>query len=955
MTEAESQSREEESYLIARDLSGAEREAFLDADCARDPKRKARIEARLAEEEGERVNSGRLGDEVTESLRRMARASLGPLGRYEIIEQIGEGEMGRVYRARQHNPQRMVALKILRSPIPTQAEVLRFEREFQILGRMHHPGIAQVYDAGTENVGFGEQPFFAMELIEGSSLPEFLATHEMSLPEKLRFFLEICDAVRHAHDRGIIHRDLTPKNILVTSEGRAKIIDFGVARALGRDVGFDVRTTQTGQALGTTQYMSPEQARGDTENVGVRSDVYALGLILHEVLVGTPPYEIRDETSQEAIRIICEEPPPRPGLAHGELRGDLEAIIIKALEKDPEHRYSSAGELANDVGRYLRDEPILARPPGCWIRISKWSRRNPTRALASGLLVAVLIAFSVFGAYRAMGIWSMSRVARAAWSEGDLAETRRSLEGIPARADAWLLPDSLSSVSAPMRELSGELPEVLVLTHLEEMGPRSAWLLAARFLERDGPAAHPVLAEFLVRALETPPGDRSPRRRDALEVVGRLFFDRPLQSVLDNESTARLRERLHEIAATELSHFERLHLFTALSGCGTAESLEPLLAVMERSEEREHLTERTEEVRLGMRAVERIVMRLHHRGDLELLAEGGDERALRRCIRLVEAFGPDPPFPLRGVLGEYCCTTAFARRAADLPPLDLHPVLDERCAQRLRAGRGDPQFRRELLREPESFLDPGGDPERLRLSLERFAQGVGLVEPLGSAGEQEERALRAAIGHGLSASIALDAVTRGRTSAQLMRAGLRPDFEPDEDTHLGAYFEKISLPIEEGSDRVRDQGEQGVIARWDFTGEDPEITGAGTTAFWRDLRVAPEENAPHELYLRLGTPETSLLGLRFEGAVAHRHYVTIRVTAVKALRRLLPYHGECYVTLRIDGEHLGTYRLESTDPDASHESIMLWERFGSGPHTLTLELTPESNTTVRICSVEIRD
>jgi predicted Ser/Thr protein kinase len=902
-----------------------------------------------------------LDRDVSEALRRMARSSLGPLGRYEILEEIGQGGMGKVFKAQQTNPRRVVALKILRSSIPTNSEVLRFEREFQILGQLHHPGIAQVFDAGTENVGLGEQPFFAMELVEGPPLPEYLAGAKLGMKARLHLFLEICDAVGHAHDQGIIHRDLTPKNILVDPSGHPKIIDFGVARACGANIGVDALTTRTGQVLGTPQYMSPEQARGNGDNIGVRSDIYALGLILHEVLTGAPPYDISTETSTEATRIICEEPPPRPSLQRSELRGDLDAIILKALEKEPEHRYASADEFVRDLNRFLAHEPILARAPGSWRRLTKWVQRHPTRGLAAGMVGLALIGFSIFGVAVAVNIWSTAQVARAAWDEGDLEGTRHSLKGIPPRADSLLLPDPLSAISEQVRDLSGDLPTVQVIADLEAHGPKSAWLLAARFLERDGLEAHPVLADSLVRALRTPPGDRDPTRLDAIRIVGRLFFDRPIGDPRELERGTRLREGLHELAGEELSHPERLHLFTALSGCGTTESFEVLLPLLDTSRGLESRTERAEEVRLGIRAVEMIVLRAHRCGYLDDLTEEMSDRVLSHSHALIEGFGAAPlPIAVPKVLGELCCSMAIARRAAGILPSDLLPPLTARNARRLLAARGDPELELvdELTGSPADSLDALGASTSLEIALRCYVILLGLASPPGDLihvpewAEAEEQALRAAVDRGLSQAEAEEVLRNARDTVRNLRSGLRPDFVPDEDTHLGAFFEQLGGPIEPCLDTISLDDEEGVIARWDFSEGRPAIVGKDASVFWRGLIVSAAESNPLDGYVRLGAPGISLLGFHFEGPPSSRHYVAIRISAVKALRRLLPYSGECYVSLRIDGELLGKYRLETTN-NAFFELTTLWNRFGSGPHTLTLEPTFDTNTTVRIRMVEM--
>jgi serine/threonine protein kinase len=280
------------------------------------------------------------------------------IGAYTLVRIIGAGGMGAVYEARQDHPERAVALKVLRGALGSRGSLRRFEEEAAILARLRHPGIAQVFEAGTFDSGAGPTPFFAMELIEGAS-PLTTSARERKLPprERLALFLAVCDAVAHGHQRAIIHRDLKPANILVGADGAPKVIDFGVARTLG-----DPAHTVTQQFVGTLSYMSPEQCTGPTHSgADVRSDVYALGVILFELLTDARPYDVDEKSLPEAARIIREEAPPRPSSIIPDLRGDLETIILKALEKDPLRRYQSVAELADDLQRFLTERPILAR------------------------------------------------------------------------------------------------------------------------------------------------------------------------------------------------------------------------------------------------------------------------------------------------------------------------------------------------------------------------------------------------------------------------------------------------------------------------------------------------------------------------------------------------------------------------------------------------------------------
>lgn len=318
------------------------------------------------------------------------------LGNYQIIGLLGHGGMGMVYEAWQENPRRRVALKVLSPGLASPALLRRFEHEAEILGRLHHPGIAQIHEAGSFDLGAGPQPFFAMELVEGLSLSEHNATSRLSVEQRLRLLVRICHAIQHAHQRGVIHRDLKPANILVQSEpdgpGLPKVLDFGIARATDDDAMPHSRFTGDGQMLGTLSYMSPEQARGDSNLVDTRSDVYSLGVIAYELLAGRLPWQLDTLPMHEAVRTLCEIDAPRLSSISTQFRGDMELIVSTALAKDPARRYQSALELAADIERLLDSRPILARAPSAGYRIARFVHRNRVLAGATVLLFLALSA-----------------------------------------------------------------------------------------------------------------------------------------------------------------------------------------------------------------------------------------------------------------------------------------------------------------------------------------------------------------------------------------------------------------------------------------------------------------------------------------------------------------------------------------------------------------------------------
>ena len=318
---------------------------------------------------------------------RVERPMPAAIGRYRVLGLVGEGGMGVVYEAEQEQPRRTVALKVVK-PGLTDPEVLRrFELESQSLARLQHPGIAQIYEAGIADTGFGPQPWFAMEFIRGLPLLEFAKSRQLNVRQRLEILIKTCEAVHHAHMRGIIHRDLKPANILVDESGQPKIVDFGVARITDEDVR-SPRETRFGDVVGTLAYMSPEQVLADPLELDARTDVYSLGVLLYQLLAGRLPYQVSGRLPQ-AMRAIREENPAPLGSINRSYRGDLETVVAKALAKDKTERYGSAADLATDLRRYLTNDPILARPPSASYQTRKFAARHKRLA---GAVVAVFVA-----------------------------------------------------------------------------------------------------------------------------------------------------------------------------------------------------------------------------------------------------------------------------------------------------------------------------------------------------------------------------------------------------------------------------------------------------------------------------------------------------------------------------------------------------------------------------------
>ncbi|MHC4942579.1 MAG: tetratricopeptide repeat protein [Planctomycetota bacterium] len=414
-----------------------EREAFLDTACVADAELRKEMEAllaaaarsesflelppfarMLADAPGERLVSTRIGQ-------------------YQIESIISSGGMGTVYEAIQENPRRTVAIKVIREGIATAGALRRFEYESMILARLTHPHIAQVIEAGTHH-DLGEKgpglPYFVMEHIpEARSINEYVREINLTVRERLEIFLQVCDAVHYGHQKGIIHRDLKPSNILVNASGQVKVIDFGVARITDSDLAVTTLLTDVGQLIGTLQYMSPEQCKADPADLDIRSDVYALGVVLYEVLCGELPYDVSGTAVFEATRVICENEPKRPSTTRRALKGDVETIVLKALEKEREARYQTVGELGADINRYLEGDVILAKPVGPATRIYKRIKRNPVLSAAIGAAVLILIGFLLY-----VVLWSYPRIV-AEMNRALAAEKEAGLQreaALEAKSDA---------------------------------------------------------------------------------------------------------------------------------------------------------------------------------------------------------------------------------------------------------------------------------------------------------------------------------------------------------------------------------------------------------------------------------------------------------------------------------------------------------------------------------------
>jgi len=446
-------------FLEAIDLMPHERSALLDRRCGGNRALRAEIEALLSTPDDDlrgflsRSPLAERGAPTTD-----APAPAGTFGRYTLIRVVGQGGMGVVYEATQDQPKRTVALKIIRPGATSAAMLRRFLHESEVLGRLEHPGIARIYDAGVACFAPASdplapqtpaQPFFAMEFIRGLPIVDHVRQARLAMRARLALMADVCDAVHHAHQKGVIHRDLKPANILVTEDGRPKVLDFGIARSTDSDVRTMTLQTDVGQLVGTIPYMSPEQVSADSRRLDSRSDVYALGVVLYQVLSGRLPHDVAAWSIPEAARIIRDEDPTRLRTLNTAFRGDIDTIVAKALEKDPALRYDSAAALAADIRRYLQDQPIYARSAGTLYQLRKFARRN--RALVGGVLATIvaLIAGGIATTLFALKARHEQRIAQriayassmmaagAALNDGDIDLARQHLERAPRELRGW--------------------------------------------------------------------------------------------------------------------------------------------------------------------------------------------------------------------------------------------------------------------------------------------------------------------------------------------------------------------------------------------------------------------------------------------------------------------------------------------------------------------------------------
>jgi tetratricopeptide (TPR) repeat protein len=412
-----------------------------------------------------------------EERRRALARPLPSVPGFVIQAHIADGGMGAVYRARQEHSPRDVALKLIRPERVSPRALRRFEREASLLGLLEHPGIARIYAAGAVGTAAGALPYFAMELIDGLPLLRFAQERRLTTAERLLLLMDAARAVDHAHQRGVVHRDLKPSNILVTADqtppsgagqvrgprraGQPKVLDFGVARLAREPDEYASALTRADVQLGTPAYMSPEQVQGPPAAVDARSDVYSLGVVGYELLAGRPPYRVTLWNASEVIRL---HEPPRLGAVNRALRGDVETVIAKALAKDPQRRYATAGELASDLERVLAGEPVAAQPPSLLYLPGKWAARHRIVAALVATILFPLTATAVAATALSAQVLAARRDTRAALAAKDSAERWHLWETPPAALASTPLPESTEHET--LLALAARGPDVQARTRL---------------------------------------------------------------------------------------------------------------------------------------------------------------------------------------------------------------------------------------------------------------------------------------------------------------------------------------------------------------------------------------------------------------------------------------------------------------------------------------------------------
>lgn len=551
---------EEQIFHTARDISDrARRRNYLKMTCDGDSSLRERIEALLdVHEETNGFLNSNAAQKSTADVSPGGHSMNEMIGPYKLIHMLGEGGMGTVYLAEQSHPvKRRVALKVVKQGLNTQQFIARFEAERQALAMMDHPNIAKVLDAGCTDDG---RNYFVMELVKGIPITQFCDDNRLNTEERLKLFVDVCKAVQHAHQKGIIHRDLKPSNVMVAlydDKPVPKVIDFGVAKATQQPLTEQTLCTIPGQIVGTWEYMSPEQAILNQLDVDTRTDIYSLGVILYELLTGQTPLDLRSlkpEHLEERLRRIREQEPIRPSnrvsslgdaatlfaayrnteveTISNKLRGDLDWVVMKALEKDRSNRYETANGFAAEIGRYLNDEPLSFRPPTAWNQFQRLYRRNRTLVSTAAIVfAAVTIALGV-------SIWAIVGQQTAINAQRVLEKSKKeAFKQVLERAKIQAMDAALA---AKYEDVRGHLETIRLLGEGDDEAEGWAYLVEAQIADQQGD--YERCQSLTQKAVERLPNSTS---AIAFEIVGK--YDMVLRK--DNEGLAKRIDMLESLEA----------------------------------------------------------------------------------------------------------------------------------------------------------------------------------------------------------------------------------------------------------------------------------------------------------------------------------------------------------------------------------------------------------------------
>ena len=801
-----------EIFEQAIELEAGARDEFVRAQCADDEALRLAVHDMLAAD----TDAGAAGF-LAASGPRIPAASLLDLvglrvGDYELVRKIATGGMGSVYEAEQENPRRRVAVKMLSTLFPSAAMLRRFQVESEILGRLTHPAIARVIQAGVHTIATDEVkvevPWYAMELLDGARpITQFAAELMLDRPARVDLGIEVADAIHHAHTHGAIHRDIKPGNVLVDRAGQPKVIDFGVARQHGPFDAARATLTAQGELLGTPAYMAPEQLTGDPDRVDTRADVYALGVLLYELLCGALPFEVRGKSLTEVLDIVRQREPRRPRATAPDLPLELEWILLHALAREPDERYASAAELRDDLRRFRHNEAVLASPPSTAYRVRKFVRRNRTAVLASSAVLLALIGGLIASLISLDRARTAEQRAVLSLEQARTAEKRAVREASVSQQVIDILKTALQQARVENRGKDLRVADVLddVATRADTSLADEPWV-AAMFHSNLGELYYSLgtldaAEREMTKSLETL---RASEYAESAEVVSAyanlvqivLALGRPTDALpllaqavalgerilpADDRTRLYLRQRrgavlfkLGNYAEAEVeyrrAHADRLRVFgpTSLDTLESLNSLSVVVAEQHRLEEAEALTK---QVIAGLTAKNGAdhAFTIQARENLALLVRdrGDAAQALELLTPLLEAkakaHGADHPSTLQGRLHRAEILLTLAR---------YDDVVAETDALR------EPAQRRLGVNHPTTLLIDATQCRAL-LNARRFDDAEALARrALAAAGEGDRPGTRMAVGHlraslgrALAAGASLDP-TRVAAAEQELAAGL---------------------------------------------------------------------------------------------------------------------------------------------------------------------------------------